>query len=438
MTGMSRLPTGFEDLLRGGLRANTGAAAEGPGQQTTGSDNPVATAMDVQQLSDMLNAQFGLREAAQAGKAQAVRALVATAEALCPNQWDSEKRAGHSPEDWPPERIGEFVIRHTMPAIQRGYLAQRPGLAEDYEKLSGDLSAARDEINRLKLQLHHAQEMARTKATTQAAQLTERNIPAEVEATNTGQPRRTSARATPDRAEIDRKINAVPTKHVDAVIKSMATTGLSRSDKVRAHVAAKWGVRPNGGRVGYAVRAAERRGLIDTVSCTVGWKGETTRTFLVLTPAGQARAEELGVALVESEFTAGIKLHKTASHLYLVLKTSDILRAEGFEEVNYLPRSVEIAGGEYCPDITARQDDSLIHVECERSQFKQREIKWSRAAEANNGRIYLVTPNLQVLNTITSEIAATTGSEFEVWAFSITEYAAGGRGEGGAIWTYRR
>jgi hypothetical protein len=325
-----------------------------------------------------------------------------------------------------------------MSAIQRGYLAQRPGLAEDYEKLSGDLSAAREELNRLKLQLHYAQETARTTATTQAVQPIVQNSLAEVEASNTGQPKPTSAKAAPDRADIDRKIDAVPTKHVDAVITAMATTGLSRSDKVRAHVAAKWKARPNGGRVGYAIRAAERRGLVDTVPCTVGWKGETTRTFLVLTRAGQARAAELGVTLAESEFSAGIKWHKTASHLYLVLKTFDILRAEGFEEVNYLPRPVEIAGGEYCPDITARQDGRLIYVECERSQFKEREIKWSRAAEANNGRIYLVTPNLQVQNTITSEIAATTGSEFEVWAFSITEYAAGVRGEGGSIWTYRR
>ena len=434
-----QLPAGFEDMLRGASRGVAQEPSNRSGPLPARHGGVPTSAMDVQQLTDMLDAQFRLREAAQASKAQAVRALVALAEALCPNQWDGEKRAGHSPEDWPPERIGEFVIRHTLVALQQGYLAQQPDLAADFERTARELTAACDEISRLKLQLHYAQEMARIRPATQApVKSTGRGTRTLAEPLHADQPTSEPAKPTGDRADIIRKIDAVSPKNVDAVIRTMVATGLSRSDKVREYVAAEWRAKPNGSRVGFAVRAAVRRGLVDAIPCTVEWPGEKKRQFLKLTPAGLSQAAELGVVPVESEFIAGLKLHKTATHLYLVLKAADILRAEGFEEVNYLPECLEVANGDYCPDVTARQDGRLFHVEVERSQFKQRETKWSRAAESNNGRIYLVTPNLKVLNAITSEITATTGSEFQIWAFSITEYVAGTRGADGSIWTHRR
>ncbi|MCC7358079.1 MAG: hypothetical protein IT317_01280 [Anaerolineales bacterium] len=390
-------------------------------------------------MSDMLDAQFRLREAAQASRVHAIRALVTTAEALCPSQWDAEKRAGHSPEEWPPEHIGEFVVRHTLSALQHGYLAQQTDLAAEYERTSRELTAANGELSRLKLQLQHAQAVARN-AAAQSGQTAQgkHGVRAVAQASPAESAESEPAEVAGELTDGAKELEAVSPERIDAVIKVMAATGLSRSDEVRERLAVEWGARRSSSRVGLPVRAALHRGLVDTFPCIVEWPGERTRQFLVLTPAGRARAVELGVVPVESEFEGGMKLHKTADHLYLVLKTADILSADGYEAVTYLPECLQVADGEYCPDIAARKDGRIVYVECERSQIKAREAKWTRAAEANGGTIYLVTPNRKIMDAITSEIKATTGSEHKIWAFNISEHAAGSRGPNGSIWTHQR
>jgi hypothetical protein len=245
--------------------------------------------------------------------------------------------------------------------------------------------------------------------------------------------------APPDVEPSDtRLLDAVPPDRLDAVIRLIAGTGLSRSDEIRERLAADWGVHRGSSRVGLPVRAAVHYGLVEAYPCVVEWPGEKTRQFLVLTPAGRARAVELRVVPVESEYEMGIKIHKTADHLYLVLKAADILRAEGFADLTYLPECFPVAGRDYCPDISTREDGRIVYVECERSQDKAREAKWSRAGQANGGTIRLVTPNRKIMDAITSEIKATTGSEYMIWAFNVSEYAAGNRGPNGSIWTHQR
>lgn len=439
MTKFARLPAGFEDLLRGGFRANGQEALHGGDQLSARQDHLSSTALDVQQMSDMLDAQFRLREAAQASRAKAIDALVATAEALCPRQWDEEKRVGHNPEEWPPDRISDFVVRYILPELQRGYMLQQPHLAVEYERASNELTAAREEIGRLRLQLQHAQALVRTTAD-QFAQAArgKRGVRTLAQVSKTGQAELETAHQISDDNEAAKELEAVSLERIDSVVKLMAATGLSRSDEVRERLAEELGVQRGSSRVGMPVRAALHRGLADTFSCIVEWPGERTRQFLVLTPAGRARAAELGILPVESEFAAGMKLHKTADHLYLVLKSADILRAEGFEEVNSLPECVQAADGEYCSDISARMEGKHVFVECERSQTKAREVKWTRAGKVNDGTIYLVTPNRKIMDAVTSEIKATTGSEFRIWAFNISEYAAGNRGADGSLWTHQR
>lgn len=439
MNGPTPLPHGFEDLLRGGYRGSEQGGAQGSRQQPAPPVSSASTAMDVQQMSDMLDAQFRLREAAQAGRVHAIHALVATAEALCPGPWDSEKRAGHSPEDWPPERISEFMVRHILAELQHGYLAKQPDLAAEYERTNRELTVARDEINRLRLQLQHAQVSVRTQADQPSlASRGKRGAQSLVHPSPTIPADNEPAERVDEESEGARELEAVAQDRVDSVIKVMAATGLSRSDEVRERLAVEWGVRRSSSRVGLPVRAALDRGLVDTFPCIAEWPGERMRQFLILTPAGRARAVELTVIPVESEFESGMKLHKTADHLYLVLKAADILHAEGYTDVTYLPECLQLADGVYCPDIATRNDGRIVYVECERSQPKAREAKWTRAAEANGGTIYLVTPNRKIMDAITSEIKATTGSEFKIWALNIGEYAAGNRGPNGSIWTHQR
>src|ERR1700694_2491909 len=99
----------------------------------------VPAAPDVQQMQDLLAIQVRLRDAAQLNRAAAVRTLVGLAEALCVGPWDEEKRAGRNPEEWPPERIGEFVIRHLRGIVRTAALANRPQFAEHCEPLAREV-----------------------------------------------------------------------------------------------------------------------------------------------------------------------------------------------------------------------------------------------------------------------------------------------------------
>jgi len=439
MSSFSKPPNGYEDMLRGGLGSSEQGPVQGNAQHSTRRNALPASPLDHQQMSDMLDAQFQLREVAQVGRAQAIRALVETAEALCPSQWDKVKRAGHNPEEWAPENMGKFIVRHTLSELQRVYVAQQPDLAAEYERTSSELISAREELGRLKLQLQQAQASARTTAEKLAQAASGRrgaraaNLPSPDEQVEVAQ-----AGSTDDDADDAHQLAAVPLDRIDAVIKLMATTGLSRDDKIREQLAEELGVDRGSGRVSLPARAIVHHGLVMPFPCVVEWPGEKARRFLVLTAAGRARAVELKAIPVPNEYEAGMKLHKTADHLYLVLTATDILRGAGYTEVSFLPECFQVAGGEYCPDIAAREEGRLVYVECERSRDKAREAKWSRAAQANDGIIRLITPNRKIMDAITSEIKATTGSAFKLWAFNISEYAAKKRGQDGSLWLHQR
>jgi hypothetical protein len=396
-----------------------------------------ASVLDVQQMSDMLDAQFRLREAAQAGRTQAVRALVVVAEALCARQWDDAKRAGNEPENWPSEQISAFIVQHARSDLQRAALAARPDLASDYERLATELADARADRGRLVAELERAQADARRLATELVRATRGKQGRAQDAEPMAGEDGIGCVQAG-DEPHDAKQLNAVPAERVDALISLIASSGLSRSDEVREKLAAEWGVERGSSRVGLAVRAALHRGLLEARPCVVEWPGEKTRHFLVLTMAGLARADELGVTMAPSEYELGLKHHKTADHLYLVLKAADVLRAEGYGEVNFAPECIEVGNGQYCPDIAALEAGKPAFIECERSKDKLREAKWERAAKANGGIIRLITPNRKVMDAITSEIKATTGSRHKIWAFNISEYAAGARGANNSLWLHQR
>ncbi len=435
------------------MTRNYGAASSSTSALPIHSDGPMApevasfqrigsgpnAPMEIQQMRDMLDWQIRLREATQLECAVLRRALVEVAEATCVSQWDAEKRAGRNPEAWPGEQIGAFIIRHARVEQRRTSLQERPDLPEEYERLVLERVADREELGRLRVQLQHFQASTRTLAE-RVAQLTSGKRGAKGKQDQAGSadvPGQSESQSEGD-AESPAQLEAIPPERIDALIALIASTGISRSDEIREQLASQWGISRGSGRVGYTVRVAAHQGLLEIHPCTVEWPGEKTRQFLVLTAAGRTRAEQLGVASVISEYEAGLKHHKTPEHLYLVLKAAEILKAEGYTEVNPFPDCIQLVDGDYCPDITARQDGHLVFIECERSQNKAREVKWSRAGQANGGTICLITPNRKLMDSITSEIKATTGSIFKISAFNVSEYASGLRGPDNTIWLHQR
>ncbi|MCC6189057.1 MAG: hypothetical protein IT318_08475 [Anaerolineales bacterium] len=390
-------------------------------------------------MRDMLDWQIRLREATQLECSVLRRALVEVAEATCVSQWDAEKRAGRNPEQWPGEQIGAFVIRHARAEQRRAWLMERPDLPDESERLLKERAADREEIDRLKLQLEHFQASTRTLAE-RVAQLTagKKGTKSKQDAAGSADIPDQSESRLEGEDESAAPLEPVPPERIDALVKLIASTGISRSDDIREQLAAQWCISRASGRVGYTVRVAAHQGLLEAYPCTVEWPGEKTRQVLALSVAGRIRAEQLGVAPVTSEYETGLKHHKTPEHLYVVLKAADILRAEGYTDVNQFPDCVRVDDGDYCPDITARKNGHLVYIECERSQNKAREVKWSRAGQVNGGTIFLVTPNRKLMDSITSEIKATTGSTFKISAFNISEYLGKARGQDGSIWLHQR
>ena len=380
------------------------------------SASPRPGSLAAQQFDWHLASQRYLHAAVSHDTASA--ALVALAEMLCPLAWDLAQRAGQNPATWPPEAIGRLIAEHAPPDLRAAYRRQ-----------TEELTSLETEVRRLRQDFHHMQALAtRQREALERLQRGAQRAAPEA-ATEPAPPK-------PKRPAELRALARVPEARVDSLLWVMATTGLSRSDRLRARLGDMENVSPSSSRVGLVVRAALERGLVEARPCRVDWPGPKTRTFLLLTPLGRARVVQRGRAPVPDEYTAGLRAHKTPEHLYLVLYTADLLRA-GDDEVDWLPECRTVGDGEYCPDLHVYDGRRSLYVECERSYNKVRPAKWQRAGRANGGTIYLVAPNRRIMQAVLHEIALTTGSTFRVWAFNLSEHARGRRGPGGSVWAYQ-
>lgn len=97
--------------------------------------------------------------------------------------------------------------------------------------------------------------------------------------------------------------------------------------------------------------------------------------------------------------------HKSDDQIMLVLETIDWLEWAGYT-VDRFPTAVNLPGGHlFDPDLVARKDGCDIAVEVETGSFRsQRDQKWSNTAEATHGQIYIVTPNRDAMEDISTEL----------------------------------
>jgi hypothetical protein len=396
----------------------------------------VPAAPDIQQMQDLLAIQVRLRDAAQLNRAAAVRALIGLAEALCVGPWDEEKRAGHNPEEWPPERIGEFVIRHLRGIVRTAALANRPQLAEHCEHLARELVDACHDIGRLRVQLQFAQKAANKPAErTAQAVAGRRRMPAQASGPN--RPAKIVVDAAAVRADTPPG-EAAPPKRVDDLLLLITASGLARNDEICQRLAARWDDDATSHEAGQVIAIAIQRSLVEARGCAADWASNKSGQFLLLTPAGSARATKLGVDPATSAYEVSQSRNWTPEHLYLALKATEMLTAEGYTDVDLTPGTVPTDGAEYWPDLSAREGAGLVQIECPISREKARVNNWSVVERAGGGTIRLIAPNRKTMYAITSEIKASNGARATIWASNVTDYLTAQRGPSGTLWLHQR
>ncbi len=220
----------------------------------------------------------------------------------------------------------------------------------------------------------------------------------------------------------------------DDVVRVLAESGLCRGKDVRGELAKRWG--SNNDQVARRpIERAVKAGLVDVKQASLEWGGKPTGNMFVLTAQGRDLAKSLGVQLVKGQYELGMALHKSEEHLYLILEAADILRANGYRDVDPFPPSMTVYGNQqYQPDIKARMpspDNASISIEVERNTYKavdrdDRFGKWLRAAEAGRGVIYLVTPSNEAMTIIVAEIDAARKQKpqqkIQVKVFSVSDF----------------
>ncbi len=103
---------------------------------------------------------------------------------------------------------------------------------------------------------------------------------------------------------------------------------------------------------------------------------------LILTDEGRALFAKLfGREAVESEYTCGLRMHKSEEHLFLIFALRDGLLARGAMDVEVFPEPRQTEYGHFEPDIVARfPGGEIVYLEAENrvKKFEQALFrKWS-------------------------------------------------------------
>jgi len=225
---------------------------------------------------------------------------------------------------------------------------------------------------------------------------------------------------------------------VDDLLLLIAASGAARDEVLCQQLAAKWGGDATGHEAGQAISIAIQRSLIEARTFAADWATDKSGQFLLLTASGSARATELGIEPVASEYKIGLSRNWTPEHLALSLKAAEILAAEGYTNIDPSPRTVTADGVEYRPDLSAHESGSLVQIQCPLSREEARVTDWSVAEQAGAGIIRVIASNRKSMDAITSEIKASNGARLTIWASNVTDYLAGQRGPNGILWLHQR
>ncbi len=411
-------------------------------QETTGRER----SYDLAWMQQVIEQQTLLFESAQRDKAAALAELKRIAQTLCQAAWDAKSRAGETIEDWAPMVLANFIIQSVAISLRNARLSQDPALAEKHRRLLDELAEARADNHRLRQRCRAAEEAVRElraaaqKETARQQKLAEKRSGAALDRKSPPRMDREQSTSAEDSPPTVVDTQPIPAAHgpvsanalapdsvpastvtrqnipvgtglprVDDVVRVIAQTGLCRWKDITNQLANLWDVRASTGSIDAAIKKAIELELLRIEEVRLEWGGKPTGKVLILTEEGRRCAATLNVSPVESHYTRGLALHKDGSHFYAIVEVAAILATQ-YARVDFFPPPLPLTDGKYLPDVVAiAAGGQRICVEVERGTHKDerdREKKWIRAAGANQGTIYLVTPNLEVMTAIVDEICA--------------------------------
>jgi hypothetical protein len=411
--------------------------------------------------------------------ALAVAELIRVAQELGRNSWDGQSRSGQNPDSWPPKRIADWIISTVGHELQNAKLSGDPALPEKYRQMAADLARAQTEIESLRQRVRAAEDMVRDMKEAAAKEALRRQEAAEkkVAATLAANKMRhgpqqpypsyqsqvvsapeqppaapsTDVVGKPDGFIANPQSAIIPeatpaqlataNARVADVIRVVAEYGLCRWKDISHQLAEQWGKRQTSGAMDHSISKAITFGLLRAEEVPLEWGGRPTGKILILTEKGLEFALALGMKPVESQYNRGLALHKDGAHFYVILEVAGIL-ATRYPSVDWFPSYLLVESEKYHPDIVAVDSDgNKIYVEVERGTYKaQRDDKWLRAAAANGGVIYLVTPNQEAMMVIAAEIeqvkANHSGQIRRLKAFNIRSYRENKADHSVSLWAY--
>ncbi len=405
---------------------------------------------DLAWMQSMIDQKTRLFEAAQWEKAEAITELKQIAQTLCEEAWDTKSRAGEDPEAWPPKLIADLIVQSLGVALRNARLSQDPALPQKHQQALDELAKTRADNHRLRQRARAAEDAIRElkaaamkEAVKQPKAAEKQSEPVrdgkrlEVQNVTEDTVKRNSIETRGDDGNKAQAAIASPAaveagsgnSRVDDVIRVIAQTGLCRWKDISTRLAELWEVRSSTGTIDSAIKRGIEIGLLRTEEVRLEWGGKPTGKVLILTEEGKRCAASLGVAPAESHYTRGVAIHKDGSHFYAILEVAAILATQ-YARVDFFPPAVMVEGGKYYPDvIAATAEGGRIFVEVERGTHKDerdREAKWLRAAAANKGTVYVVTPNQEVMIAIVAEICEIrdrqAGQIDRVMAFNVRAY----------------
>lgn len=397
----------------------------------------------------MIDQQIRLLEAAQHERAAAAAELKRIAHTVCKEAWDTKARAGEDPEAWPSKMIADLIIQNVGLMLRNARLSNDPALVEKHRQALDELAKTRADNHRLRQRARAAEDAIRElKAAAmkeaakqqKAAEKQAESAPSSQQAASRSAKEGTERRAPAethggDVIEVEAAAKPAPvapgsgSTRVDDLIRVIAETGLCRWKDISTRLAELWEVRSSTGTIDAAIKRGIEIGLLRTEEVRLEWGGKPTGKVVLLTEEGKRCAASLGVPPVESHYSRGVAIHKDGSHFYAILEVAAIL-ATHYAQVDFFPPAIIVEGGKYYPDVVAATTQGeRIFVEVERGTHKDerdREAKWLRAAAANRGAVYVVTPNQEVMLAIVGEVCdirdRQPGRIERVLAFNVRAY----------------
>jgi len=313
-----------------------------------------------------------------------------------------------------PERLAELARQDpvgfgSLPAVDLARLVQTEAAAKLYRLQVGQPAPDVGRAQQLELRLRElAQEsavlqarLAESEAERQRAEARARALEARVAAL---MEQRAAGQEAPVAVEADLEGEA----RDHALLRLLATTGLSRRKEIERLLQERHGV-PEGGSMQRLFERAVRAGWLVTSRPKPDVRGRSTELVRLSDAGVEEVRRRWGLEPLPSEWQRLVARHGSDAHVLLTLDARDHLLRFGATAVDLDPAPVPTPdGGTFAPDLVAVLEGRPLYVECERDTRKDpvaRKRKWANYYQVTQD-FCLICPDAAAQKAVVSEITA--------------------------------